>query len=218
MVPRSRSCWALAAVTISACSLARAYEHGNVEGLPVTCKQRLEDLYQQYYYSTEVSPGTFNCTEVIQDTLANVDGTNCTAPDKLRGCFNVRSTVASSLAYDSLQPACTTPLTCVWVCCSLLTRHGWALWGSVSCSLCRLPARLAAGLAQSLCLPTHGGCGRCTYHPLSPCMEVMRFIRSCQSSTLSIKQALMLILMGAARLLVEACHIRLRHRGCAESG
>ena len=103
---RLRTCWALAAVAISACSPVRGFEHGNVAALPVTCRDKLEDLYQQHYYSTDVLPGTSNCTEVIQDTLANVDGTSCPAADQIRGCFNVSTRSPSTPRLGYTVPAC----------------------------------------------------------------------------------------------------------------
>lgn len=81
--------FALAA--LAACALVRGYEHGNVAVMPQTCKQKLDDLYSRYYYSAEVLPGTQNCTDIIQSTLANSNGLNCLPADDVRGCFNVSS-------------------------------------------------------------------------------------------------------------------------------
>jgi hypothetical protein len=67
---------------------ALSYEHGQVDGLPQTCKNRLNQLYSTYY-STEVLDSTVNCKQMIQTNLADAQGQNCSVPEDLRACFNV---------------------------------------------------------------------------------------------------------------------------------
>ncbi len=74
--------------TLAGIARGLAYEQGNVPSLPMTCKTRLDQIYEKFY-SIDVLPGTLNCTDIIMETLDNKSGVNCSAPEDIRGCFNV---------------------------------------------------------------------------------------------------------------------------------
>ncbi|CAL8470356.1 g9898 [Coccomyxa elongata] len=92
-----------------------AYEQGNVAALPMTCKTRLDQIYENFY-SIDVLPGTVNCTDIIMETLDNKSGVNCSAPEDIRGCFNYAYKPWTNFVRDcelfTLAPTCTNGRPC----------------------------------------------------------------------------------------------------------
>lgn len=68
----------------------QAFEHGQIGAMPQTCQSRLDDIFADYYNIT-VLDGTQNCTDVLMSNLNNADGVNCSSPEDVRACFNVKS-------------------------------------------------------------------------------------------------------------------------------
>lgn len=101
---------AAALLALTACALVRGYEHGNVPAMPQTCQAQLDALYSQYYLPIAVLPSTENCTQIIQDSLADIGGDNCPSSALLRSCFNHASqawiTLVGNCELFSLSPAC----------------------------------------------------------------------------------------------------------------
>ena len=66
-----------------------AWEHGQMSVMPQTCQSRMNSIFNDYYNIT-VLDGTMNCTNIILSELNNANGVNCTTPQDVRACFNVR--------------------------------------------------------------------------------------------------------------------------------
>ena len=67
-----------------------AWEHGQISVMPQTCQSRMNGIFNDFYNIT-VLDGTMNCTDIILSELNNANGVNCSAPQDIRACFNVRS-------------------------------------------------------------------------------------------------------------------------------
>ena len=72
----------------------QAFEHGQITAMPQTCQSRLDGIFADYYNIT-VLDGTQNCTDVLLSNLNNANGVNCSSPEDVRACFNVRSQLVS---------------------------------------------------------------------------------------------------------------------------
>ena len=107
---------AAALLALTACALVRGYEHGNVPAMPQTCQAQLDALYSQYYLPIAVLPSTENCTQIIQDSLADIGGDNCPSSALLRSCFNVSAPTCAFLPSAGMcwmsRGACNTPVAC----------------------------------------------------------------------------------------------------------
>jgi len=74
----------------------QAFEHGQITVMPQTCQSRMDGIFDSYYNIT-VLDGTQNCTDVILGNLNNANGVNCSNPEDVRACFNVRFRPAARL-------------------------------------------------------------------------------------------------------------------------